>query len=31
MKGFIVFDYVSDYPTALKELNDMVDSGKMRI
>lgn len=31
MKGFIMFDYINDYGVALKELNDLVDEGKIKI
>lgn len=31
MKGFVVIDYVKDYPKAYKELLDLVGQGKMKV
>lgn len=30
MKGFIVFDYVQQFPTALKELGEWLQAGKIK-
>jgi len=31
MKGFIVFDYVSEYPKAYKDLYELIAQGKLKI
>jgi hypothetical protein len=31
MKGFIVLDYVNEYPKAFKELFELVEQGKLKV